>query len=146
MSLPVGGGSGRGRPGPGYDSRMAVRESRSANGTTGGGAGPGAEAPRDWTFLTNHARVLMCIAADPDVRLRDVAASVGITERATQHIVQQLEEAGYLERERVGRRNRYQLHADRPLRHPMDREHAISELLNLLGAATPGTKGQRRRA
>jgi len=114
---------------------MAVRESQSAN-----------EAPRDWTFLTNHARVLMCIAADPDVRLRDVAATVGITERATQHIVQQLEEAGYLERERVGRRNRYQLHTDRPLRHPMDREHNLGELLDVLGAATPGTRGQRRRA
>jgi hypothetical protein len=114
---------------------MAVRESQSAN-----------DAPRDWTFLTNHARVLLCIAADPDVRLRDVAATVGITERATQHIVQQLEEGGYLERERVGRRNRYQLHADRPLRHPMDRDHDVSELLEVLGAPTPRSRGQRRRA
>jgi len=120
---------------------MAVRESESV------GKRPAvADAPRDWTFLTNHARVLLCIAEDPDVRLRDVAATVGITERATQHIVQQLEEAGYLERERVGRRNRYQLHADRPLRHPMDHEHQVSELLNVLGAALPRTRGARRRA
>jgi hypothetical protein len=119
---------------------MAVRES---------GAGSAAEPrnpepTRDWTFLTNHARVLLCIAADPDVRLRDVAASVGITERATQHIVQQLEEGGYLERERVGRRNRYRLHAELPLRHPMDREHQVGELLTVLGAVLPGGREKAR--
>ena len=89
-------------------------------------------APGEWTFLTNHAHVLLCIAADPEIRLRDVAVSVGITERATQRIVMELEEAGYLERERVGRRNRYRLHTDQPLRHPMDRDHWVSELLTVL--------------
>lgn len=90
-------------------------------------AGPG-----EWTFLTNHAHVLLCIAGDREIRLRDVAASVGITERAAQRIVMELEEAGYLDRERVGRRNRYRLHADQPLRHPMDRNHWVGELLTVL--------------
>ncbi len=94
-------------------------------------------APGEWTFLTNHAHVLMCIVADPEIRLRDVAVSVGITERATQRIVMELEEAGYLERERVGRRNRYRLHTDRPLRHPMDRNHWVSELLTVLSKEPP---------
>jgi DNA-binding Lrp family transcriptional regulator len=89
-------------------------------------------APGEWTFLTNHAHVLLCISADPEIRLRDVAVAVGITERATQRIVMELEEAGYLERERIGRRNRYRLHADQPLRHPMDRDHWVSELLTVL--------------
>lgn len=90
-------------------------------------AGPG-----EWTFLTNHAHVLLCIAGDLEIRLRDVATSVGITERAAQRIVMELEEAGYLDRERVGRRNRYRLHVDQPLRHPMDRDHSVSELLRVL--------------
>jgi predicted ArsR family transcriptional regulator len=90
-------------------------------------AGPG-----EWTFLTNHAHVLLCLAVDPEVRLRDVADSVGITERAAQRIVMELEDAGYLERERVGRRNRYRLHGDQPLRHPKDRDHRVSELLTVL--------------
>ena len=94
------------------------------------------EAP-PWTFLTNHAHVLLCITSDPEIRLRDVAASVGITERAAQRIVMELEEAGYLERERVGRRNRYRLHTDQPLRHPMDRDHWVSELLTVLSHEPP---------
>lgn len=93
-------------------------------------AGPA--APGEWTFLTNHAHVLRCLATDPEVRLRDVAQIVGITERAAQRIVMELEGAGYLERERVGRRNRYRLHADQPLRHPMDRDHHVNELLAVL--------------
>ena len=105
-----------------YDSCMAHRAKES-----GVSAGPG-----EWTFLTNHAHVLLCIADDPDVRLRDVAESVGITERATQRIVMELEEAGYLERERVGRRNRYLLHKEQPLRHPMDHGHSISDLIAML--------------
>lgn len=87
-----------------------------------------------WTFLTNHAHVLLCVARDPGVRLRDVADSVGITERAAQRIVADLVEAGYLERRREGRRNRYELHGDLPLRHPLDRDHHIGEILALLGA------------
>ena len=103
---------------------MAIRDS----GSRGGG---------EWTFLTNHAHVLLCIAADPHVRLRDVAETVGITERAAQRIVADLEAAGYLERERVGRRNRYRLHTYRPLRHPMDRGHRVQELVHLLAPTAP---------
>ncbi len=86
-----------------------------------------------WTFLTNHAHVLMCIARDPETRLRDVATDVGITERAAQRIVGELEDAGYLVRRREGRRNVYELRADRPLRHPLDHEHDVGELLKVLG-------------
>ncbi len=86
----------------------------------------------DWTFLTNHAHVLLCVARDPDVRLRDVAVAVGITERAAQRIVADLVEAGYLERTREGRRNRYRIDRALPLRHPLEREHAIGEVLAVL--------------
>ena len=86
----------------------------------------------DWTFLTNHAHVLLCVARDPDVRLRDVASAVGITERAAQRIVADLVEAGYLERTREGRRNRYRLNPALPLRHPLEREHQVQELLGVL--------------
>lgn len=89
----------------------------------------------EWTFLTNHAHVLLCIARDPDIRLRDVADFVGITERAAQRIVTELVDAGYLERSREGRRNRYQLNPDVPLRHPLDRNHAIGDILDVLGRA-----------
>ena len=82
-----------------------------------------------WTFLTNHAHVLLCVAENPNVRLREVANLVGITERAAQRIVSELEEAGYLERERDGRRNVYRLKPEMPLRHPLDRDHRIGELL-----------------
>lgn len=85
-----------------------------------------------WTFLTNHGHVLVCIARDPDIRLRDVAARVGVTERAVQSIVRDLEEAGYLQRTRIGRRNRYRLDRGRPLRHPVERDHRIAELLAVL--------------
>jgi predicted ArsR family transcriptional regulator len=90
-----------------------------------------------WTFLTNHAHVLLAVARDPDVRLRDVAADVGITERAAQAIVADLEAAGYLTRERVGRRNRYHVEPDLPFRHPAEREHRIGELLALFGVHAP---------
>jgi DNA-binding MarR family transcriptional regulator len=85
-----------------------------------------------WTFLTNHALVLLCIARNHDTRLRDIASAVGITERAVQAIVADLEEAGYLTRSRVGRRNRYQLHSTQPLRHPLEREHEVDDLLAVL--------------
>ena len=83
-----------------------------------------------WTFLTNHAHVLVCVAENPSVRLRDIAEQVGITERAAQRIVGELEEAGYLERAREGRRNSYTLNTGMPLRHPLDSDHRISELLS----------------
>ena len=82
-----------------------------------------------WTFLTNHAHVLLCVADNPSIRLRDIAELVGITERAAQRIVGELEEAGYIDRFREGRRNNYQLNPSMPLRHPLDSNHRISELL-----------------
>ncbi|WP_081743450.1 winged helix-turn-helix domain-containing protein [Arthrobacter sp. H20] len=88
----------------------------------------------DWTFLTNHTHVLMCVANDPGMRFRDIAVAVGITERAAQRIVAELVAAGYLQRQRDGRRNRYQLYPELPLRHPLERHHQIGELLEVLEA------------
>ena len=90
----------------------------------------------EWTFLTNHAHVLICLARDPGMRLRDVSDAVGITERAAQRIVAELVEAGYLSRMRDGRRNRYEIHPELPLRHPMERDHGIGEILDALGAGS----------
>lgn len=87
-----------------------------------------------WHFLTNHAQALLCIENDPDSRLRDIAATVGVTERAAQRITNDLVEAGYLTRERVGRRNRYRINRKVRMRHPAQREHAIGELLGLLSS------------
>lgn len=86
----------------------------------------------EWTFLTNHAHALICITRDPGIRLRDVAARVGVTERAAQRIVSDLVDAGYLDRHREGRRNAYRVRADRPLRHPVERGHQVGELLQVL--------------
>jgi DNA-binding transcriptional ArsR family regulator len=84
----------------------------------------------DWTFLTNHAHVMVCLRRDPGARIRDVAQAVGITERAAQRIVTELEDAGYLTRVREGRRNRYTLHERRPLRHPLEGTSSIADLLD----------------
>lgn len=89
----------------------------------------------DWTFLTNHAHVMICVAQDPNIRLRDVAERVGITERATQRIVADLVEAGYLERSREGRRNSYRVNPGLPLRHPLERQHSIGEVIEVLAGA-----------
>ena len=93
-----------------------------------------------WTFLTNYGHVLLCIAADPDTRLRDVAERVGITERSTQRIVADLIEEGYLKHVKVGRRNRYQIRLDLPLRHPIERENEVGVLLKLLGPESAAPK------
>ncbi len=85
-----------------------------------------------WTFLTNHAHVLLCLARDPGIRLRDVAEKVGITERAAQRIVADLVADHYVTTERVGRRNRYVIHGEAPLRHPIDDHQAVGVLLKLL--------------
>lgn len=90
------------------------------------------ETSHRWNFLTSHSQVLLCIHRDPEARLRDIAATVGITERAAQRIVSDLVEAGYVTRERVGRRNRYSLNPKAPMRHPSQRDHEIGELLELL--------------
>jgi DNA-binding IclR family transcriptional regulator len=86
----------------------------------------------DWTFLSNHAHVLLCIAREPEIRLREVAEKVGITERAVQRIVADLETAKYLERVRSGRRNRYVVHPELPLRHPVEAHRDVGALLALV--------------
>jgi hypothetical protein len=88
----------------------------------------------DWGFLTNHARVLLCIAHDPGARLRDIAASLGITERSAHGIVTDLAEAGYVLKQKDGRRNRYQIQAHLPLPEPGTREPAVGEVLALFAA------------
>ncbi len=102
---------------------------------------PGATGGAQWTFLTNHGHVLLCVARDPGSRLRDIAALVGITERATQRIVADLVAAGYLQRIREGRRNRYQVRPDRPMRHPVEQPHRIGEVLEALGGDDAGSPG-----
>src|SRR2546429_525686 len=86
----------------------------------------------NWTFLTNHARVLLCIAHDPGVRLRDIAASLGITERTAYGIVTDLAEAGYVVKQKDGRRNRYQVQAQLPLPESTQRDRTVGEVLALL--------------
>ncbi len=87
---------------------------------------------KTWSFLTNHARVLLCLASDPGARLRDVAASLGITERSAYGIVTDLTAAGYVVKQKDGRRNRYQIQAHLPLPEPASQEPAIGEVLDLL--------------
>jgi len=87
---------------------------------------------KQWHFLTSHAQVLLCIERNRDARLRDIADIVGITERATQRIVSDLVEAGYVTRERAGRRNRYAVDRNVRMRHPSQFNHEIGELLDLL--------------
>jgi DNA-binding Lrp family transcriptional regulator len=88
--------------------------------------------PTAWTFLTNHSHVLLCLAEDPDMLLRDVATAVGITERAVQKIVADLTESGVLEREKVGRRNHYHINANVPLRHPVESHRHVADILRLV--------------
>ncbi|MEZ5399924.1 MAG: winged helix-turn-helix transcriptional regulator [Bryobacteraceae bacterium] len=88
-----------------------------------------------WTFLTNHAHVFLCLALDPEIRLRDVADRVGITERAAQRIVADLDAEGYISTERVGRRNRYVVHGEQPLRHQMEGHRSAGALVDLLAGA-----------
>ena len=94
-----------------------------------------ADAARDdsrWTFLTNHLYVLACLARNPELRIRDIAALIGITERATVQIVNQLEAGGYLTKTRVGRRNHYTVHGELPLRHPLHNGRQVGELLRAI--------------
>lgn len=83
-----------------------------------------------WTFLTNHAHVLIAISRDPELRQRDIAYAVGITVGAVQRIIHELEEGGYLESERVGRRNQYRVIGAKPLRHPLEDQHTIEDLIS----------------
>lgn len=86
---------------------------------------------RSWTFLTNHSHVLVWISNNPQARVRDIAASVGITERAAQSILRDLEEGGYVTKTRQGRRNTYAVHAELPFRHPIEADHSVGDLLRL---------------
>jgi IclR helix-turn-helix domain len=92
-------------------------------------------AAAGWTFLTNHAQVLLCIARDPGVRLRDIADRVGITERSAYGIVLDLADAGYIVKEKAGRRNRYEIQAHLPLPEPSSRERTVGEVLTLLAGS-----------
>lgn len=87
-----------------------------------------------WTFLTNHGHVLLALHRNPDLRQRDIAQLVGITEGAVQRILHDLEDGGYISRAKVGRRNHYTVDGDLPLRHPMEANHNVSDLLNSLQA------------
>jgi hypothetical protein len=96
-----------------------------------------------WSFLTKHGRVLLCIARDPGVRLRDIAATVGITERSAYGIISDLAAAGYAAKQKDGRRNRYQIHAHLPLHEPASQQLTIGEVLALLAGATAGRQPTR---
>ena len=87
---------------------------------------------KNWTFVTNHTQVLLCLAHNPEVRLRDVAEAVGITERAAQRILADLVAAGYVDRVRIGRRNRYEINRAKEMRHDAQFGHEIGGLLDLL--------------
>lgn len=95
-------------------------------------AGSGGGHPSVWTFLTNHSHVLICLAQEPTIRLRDVAERVGITERAVQRIISDLEEERFLTRIKDGRRNCYELHPDRSLRHAVEGHCSVRDLLELV--------------
>ena len=88
-----------------------------------------------WTFLTNHAHVLILVSQDESIILREVASRIGITERAVQRIIADLEEGNYIEREKVGRQNQYRITSKRPLRHPIESHRSIGDLLALVGTS-----------
>lgn len=92
----------------------------------------------EWTFLSNHAHVLICISQQPDIRLSEVADLVGIRERSVHRIVHELSEAGYISVSKVGRNNVYEVHLDLPLRHPLEATHSIRAIVSpLLKKARP---------
>lgn len=120
------------------DERATTRRSANADGASDTAAPVPAEradVEAGWTFLTNHAHVLLCIAKEPEARMRDVADLVGITERAVQRIVADLVDAGYVERIRQGRRNHYVVRDDLPLRHPIEMHEKVSSLIALVHGA-----------
>ena len=115
--------------------RQSSKKKKASGKTRGSTAGkPEAQPLPDhrWTFLSNHAHVLICLADDPHLRLREVADLIGITERAVQKILSDLEEEGLVRRFREGRRNSYELRLDRPLRHPIERHRKVGDLVELI--------------
>jgi len=112
--------------------------------TTGPGVGTADTAPPrapggSWTFLSNHAHVLLCLAADPNQTLPVIAEKVGVTSRAVQLILTDLIDGGYVERTKIGRRNHYRINPDGHLRHPLEAHHRIADLITALGPAHAGT-------
>jgi DNA-binding IclR family transcriptional regulator len=95
----------------------------------------------DWSFLTNHAKALLCIAEDPGVRLRDIAATLGITERSAFAVVNDLVDAGYVVKEREGRRNRYTIQHHLPLPEQTARERTIGDVLDVLATGVDPQRG-----
>ena len=127
-------------PSPGEPSPADVPAEPSDSGSRSAGMTPSVSAPSQtpapqWTFLTNHAHVLILLSRNPSVVLREVALQIGITERAVQRIIADLEASGIIEREKVGRQNRYRIRTDRPLRHPVEARRKIGELLALVNRA-----------
>jgi DNA-binding transcriptional ArsR family regulator len=101
-------------------------------GTSDRSEQPDGGARPAWDFLTNHAHVLICVARDPGIRLRDIADAIGITERATHRILSELVDGGYVVREKEGRRNRYEVVPNVPLPHPLVGHQQVGELLEVL--------------
>lgn len=102
--------------------------------TAEGATKPGVEEAR-WSFLTNHGHVLLALHCDPDLRQRDIAHAVGISEGGVKRILQDLYTCGYLEVRRIGRRNHYEVNANHSLRHPLEASHTVGELLHKLAPA-----------
>jgi DNA-binding MarR family transcriptional regulator len=90
------------------------------------------EKPREWTFFTNHSHVIFLLAADPECTIRDMALKVGITERAVQNIIQDLEAGGYVSRTKVGRNNKYKVNLKKELRHPIENHRKLSDIFEAL--------------
>lgn len=99
-----------------------------------------------WTFLTNHAHVLLCLAKSPATRIRDLATEIGITERAVQHILTELSDSGYIERFRAGRSNTYTIDTSKHLKHPIESERTILDLIKLIhdSSSAPVPQASRR--
>ncbi|MFH5804432.1 helix-turn-helix transcriptional regulator [Alienimonas sp. DA493] len=112
--------------------KSAARPGGLANAAAATPAKPAPVETSRWTFLTNHSHVLLLLAQDPSMVLREVAARVGITERAVQRIIADLEEGGVLEREKVGRQNHYRIHPDVALRHPVEAHRTVGDLIALV--------------
>ncbi|QDT43611.1 Sugar-specific transcriptional regulator TrmB [Gimesia alba] len=121
-----GSGSDRVRAGK-QQGKDAMRDAKSETAVS-----PATDSGNRWTFLTNHAHVLIVLHREPSIVLREVALKVGITERAVQRIIQDLEEEGFVKREKIGRRNHYEVLTEQPLRHPIEKHKSIGDLLNLV--------------
>jgi len=115
-------------------------------------AEPSGQSPPRWDFLTNHAHVLLCVSQDSGIRLRDIAAAIGITERSAHKVLSELVEEGYILRERNGRRNRYKVKPELPFRHPLVQEREVGVLLEALmrpqtpDRRAPGSSAPRAKA